>query len=242
MPRPSATVVLARDAANGPELLFIRRRAGDAFGDAYTFPGGVLVADESDARPYCRGLTDADASALLGIDAGGLDYYSAVVRELYEETGLFLGATGPVDTGYRAQLYGGTLSWSRFLGQQRLTIPCDALLYFTHWITPTGLPKRWSTRFFLAAAPAGQQVVPDGHEVTDHCWLSVGEALASARCGDRKLPYPTRRTVAAMAGQASVDQLVAWARQRQAAGVRTIQPEILTEDGKQRIFMPEIGD
>jgi 8-oxo-dGTP pyrophosphatase MutT (NUDIX family) len=71
-PRPSATVVLLRDNDESPEILLVRRRAGDAFGDSYTFPGGVLDDDEAAARNYCSGLASHDADALLGVESGGL--------------------------------------------------------------------------------------------------------------------------------------------------------------------------
>ena len=218
------------------------RRAGDAFGDSYTFPGGVLDADECDAREFCSGLTADEADAILKTESGGLDYYIAVVRELFEETGVLLGASAPVDDGLRDQLHSAEITWPDLLRHQKLTIPCDSLHYFTHWITPEALPKRWSTRFFLARMPADQYVRPDGSEITDYCWVTAGEALKSAACGDREIPFPTRRTIESMAHGKSAADLVDWARKRQAEGVPAILPEIRAEDGKRRIFLPEIGD
>ncbi len=52
---PSATVVLLREADGLPELLMVKRRAGDAFGDSYAFPGGVVDHDESDAHGLIDG-------------------------------------------------------------------------------------------------------------------------------------------------------------------------------------------
>ncbi|MDJ0907288.1 MAG: NUDIX hydrolase [Woeseiaceae bacterium] len=241
-PLPSSTVVVVRDSNRGPEILLVRRRAGDAFGESYTFPGGVLDPDEADARPMCSGLAPADADALLGVDAGALDYYSAVVRELFEETGVLLGSNAAVDERLRDQLHDGSLAWKDLLRSLDLLIPCGELQYFAHWITPSALPKRWSTRFFLAAVPEGQQVQPDGSEITDYCWATVDEAMASAQSGERKIPFPTQRTIESLAGKESVAALMAWAREQQAAGIPAIQPEIGTDDGKRRIFMPEIGD
>ena len=80
-------------------MLLVRRRAGDAFGDSYTFPGGVLDPDEADAMPMCCGLTPEAADAVLGIEYGALDYYSAAVREMFEETGVLLGSEAAVSEG-----------------------------------------------------------------------------------------------------------------------------------------------
>jgi 8-oxo-dGTP pyrophosphatase MutT (NUDIX family) len=238
-PRPSATVVLARESDAGPELLFVKRRSGGSFSETYTFPGGVLDPDESRARNLCTGLSAAEADALLDVESGALDYYSAVVRELLEETGVMLGATEPVDDGLRRDLHGGDLAWADLLHQQNLVVPCETLEYFAHWITPAGLPKRWSTRFFLARMPAGQEVTPDGHEITDFCWLRAEQALAASRSGEKELPFPTRMTTHWLKDLESVAALAAWARERQQDGIRPIQPTIRDEKGKMRIFMPE---
>ena len=37
------------------------------------------------------GLTDAEASARLGIASGGLSYWVAAVRECFEEAGILIG-------------------------------------------------------------------------------------------------------------------------------------------------------
>jgi 8-oxo-dGTP pyrophosphatase MutT (NUDIX family) len=223
-------------------MLLVRRRAGDAFGESYTFPGGVLDADEADARLSCSGMAAEDADALLGVESGALDYYSAVVRELFEETGVLLGSEFPVKEEFRDRLHDGSLAWKDLLRELNLSVPCGELRYFAHWITPSTLPKRWSTRFFLAPMPARQEVRPDGNEITDHCWATAGEAIASAKSGEREIPFPTLRTIEALAGKKSVAAMVRWAARRQAAGIPAIQPEIRADDGKRRIFMPEIGD
>ncbi len=226
-PRPSSTVVVLRDSDRGPQILFIKRRAGDTFGDAWTFPGGVLDSDEYLAREYCRGLAREQANSLLDVD-DGLDYYSAVTRELFEETGVLLCNEDADESigSSRDALYSGQLAWTDFLAQHQLTIACDALHYFAHWITPTVMPKRWTTRFFLGEMPEGQDVHPDGTEVVDSIWLTAELALENARKGLGKLPYPTRKTLESFSGLDSIDAYLAWARQRQEDGIPTIQPEM----------------
>jgi 8-oxo-dGTP pyrophosphatase MutT (NUDIX family) len=243
-PKPSATIVLARDSDHGPEVLLVRRRAGDAFGKAYTFPGGVLDDDESAARDFCTGANDDTANTMFGIDEGGLDYFSAVVRELFEETGVLLtgGEVSEDSEAARQALCDGNLTWPDFLGRNSLTIECDQMHYIAHWITPTVLPKRWSTRFFLARMPDEQKVTPDGREVTDYCWLTPAAAATAARDGSRKLPFPTQRTVESLADVSSVDELLNWARQRQDQGIPAILPEVIGEGGKRRILMPDLGE
>ena len=57
--RPSSTVVLARQAAQVPELLLVRRHERSAFGGAYAFPGGVLEDADARVADHCTGITPA---------------------------------------------------------------------------------------------------------------------------------------------------------------------------------------
>ena len=64
-PRPAATLVLLRDAAQGPEVFMVERsHAADFVAGAYVFPGGAV--DDADAHPDMQarvlGLSDAAAS------------------------------------------------------------------------------------------------------------------------------------------------------------------------------------
>lgn len=72
-PRPAATVVVVRDAAEGFEVLMVRRNDKVAFmAGAYVFPGGRV--DDSELRQ--AGGDEAAA------------YRLAAVRELHEEAGV----------------------------------------------------------------------------------------------------------------------------------------------------------
>jgi len=167
---PSATIVLLRNSDRGPELLMVKRRAGDAFGKRYTFPGGVVDDDESRARPFCEGISADAANTALHLKDGGLDYYSAAIRELFEETGILMARDSNGDwlnddceiQTFRDELNNGQLSWSALLRRHNLRAACDALHYFSFWVTPLALPKRWSARFFLAEAPPRQEACHDG--------------------------------------------------------------------------------
>src|SRR5437870_8009196 len=88
-PRPAATIVVVRDGAEGLEVLLSRRaERGDHNSGAWVFPGGLLDAGDRAAHGCCAGVDDAGASERLGLDAQGLDYYVAAVRECFEESGL----------------------------------------------------------------------------------------------------------------------------------------------------------
>lgn len=243
---PSATIVMLRDSERGPEILMVKRRQGDAYGDSYTFPGGVVDANESDARALCEGRTADEADTILSVTGGGLDYYSAAIRELFEETSILLARDPGGDwPKYSAELQElrtkvdkADLAWSDFLHEQRLHIACDALHYFAYWETPRPLPKRWSTRFFMAAMPSEQDARHDGAELTDSRWLTATAALHCGRDGSMKIPHPTLKTLQELGEMNSVDTLIDWARSEARKGITKVCPVILTKDGKKRIVMP----
>ena len=52
-----------------------------------------------------------------------------------------------------------------------LRLATDRVHYFSHWITPEPAPKRYDTRFFVAALPPGQVPIHDDHETVDTVWV-----------------------------------------------------------------------
>ena len=60
------------------------------------FPGGGVDDHDrfADLESVCEGRTDADASAQLGVDAGGLAFWVAAIRESFEEAGVLLAYDG----------------------------------------------------------------------------------------------------------------------------------------------------
>ena len=237
--RPSSTVVLAREAAGAPELLLVRRHERSAFGGAHAFPGGVLEAADGRVADHCAGLSAGDADALLDVD-GGLDYFSAAVRELFEESGVLLATPGKrgVDlVAARDALNDGTLDWHSFVVDNDVRLHCDALHYFSFWITPEALPRRFSTRFFLAAMPDDQNAVHCGGELTDSCWMAARDALAASRGGSIELHFPTIRTLESLAGCDTLDTLIEWAESRARAGVPCIFPEIEKRGSEERVIV-----
>ncbi len=240
--KPSATIVLLRESSSGPELLLIRRRAGDAFGDSYAFPGGVVDDDESATHAFSQGKTADEANTLLNVSQGALDYYSATIRELFEETGILF-ARGPAGdwicgspelNALRREVDQGTLPWSDFLRDQGLHMASDALHYFAYWETPLDRPKRWSTQFFLAELPSGQVATHDGSEVTDSRWIRAAEALTFGRDGGMILPYPTVKTLESLAKFATLGEMLDWAKYRANQGIEKILPERIMSDGKSK--------
>jgi len=71
-----------------------------------------------------------------------------------------------------------------------LDLDPETLVYFSHWTTPIGLPRRFSTWFYLAPAPDGSVEV-DGGEIHDHRWMTPAAALDDRDAGHIALPAPT---------------------------------------------------
>jgi 8-oxo-dGTP pyrophosphatase MutT (NUDIX family) len=111
----------------------------------------------------------------------------------------------------------------------------DALIPFSRWITPPQVKIRFDTVFFLAPAPAGAEPRPDGGETVDLRWLSPGSALSAYRRDEIALVFPTIKTLEALEGFGSADELLAWADGRE---VEPIEPQVVVEGEVARVVLP----
>lgn len=239
--RPSSTVVMARASDGDPHVFMVRRHISSSFGDAFAFPGGVIDPEDQQVHAWCGGLGEAEANARLGIETGGLDYFSAAVRELFEETGVLLADLASLDENLndvRDALNDGTDNWADFVSRNRLQLHCDQLYYISHWITPPDRSKRYSTRFFLAQLPPGQEAIHCGGELTGSCWASASETLKAGRSGDIELYFPTVKTLESIARHHTLDALMEWAQSSVDWGITTMVPMIINRDGKSEIVLP----
>lgn len=256
--RPAATVMLVRDAPRPGgdstlEVLMVRRNLrSDFVGGAYVFPGGAvdLLDGGAEAEALCAGRSDAEASALLGQSAGGLAYWVAVVRETFEEAGLLLAErpAGPAllagDSAEEARLAAARVAVNdgsrRFLDLCRdegLRLAVGDIHYFAHWITPRGAPRRYDTRFFVAAAPEGQIAAHDAGETIADVWIAPDEALARHRAGTIEVIFPTIRNLQAISRFSTSEALLA-AAARASSAVPAIEPRVVADGNGMRIVLP----
>ncbi len=212
--RPAATIVVAREADRGIEVLMVRRtRAMEFAGGAHVFPGGAVDPADSDAAlvAACVGLDDAEASRRLGIPSGGLAYWICAMRECFEEAGLLYAYAGEglarFDSPARDAGTFGTIVTSR-----GLRLAADRLAYLSHWITQAGRPRRYDTRFFIAAAPEHQRPMHDGSEAVGHDWIAPRAALERHAQGELHLLFPTIKTLEVLARFGRVDDAMDYAR------------------------------
>jgi 8-oxo-dGTP pyrophosphatase MutT (NUDIX family) len=231
--------------------MLLRNLKSDFVGGAFVFPGGgVDPLDSTDeAASRCRDLDDERASSMLGLDNGGLAYWIACARELFEEAGLLLATREdgvPIDmadplvterfAAHRRDVNDGTSRFLDVLAQEHLVLDTAAMCYFAHWITPVGPPRRYDTRFFVAAAPADQVPVHDDKELIANTWVTPTEALERHRRGEMSLILPTIKNLEAIERFSSSAALLDAARN--ATAVPPIEPRIVADGTGVRILLP----
>ncbi|MBE0615252.1 MAG: MBL fold metallo-hydrolase [Burkholderiales bacterium] len=228
VPRPAATLVLVRDQDSGMEVLMIRRTQSAAFvGGAHVFPGGAVDAADASAElaGHCEGLDDIEASRQLEVERGGLAYWTAALRECFEEAGLLLAhdADGRyadlIDTQqlhvfeqWRESIRAGRATLADLCRVHNLRLAAGRLAYHSHWITQPGRPRRFDTRFFVAEAPAAQTASHDNSETVDHIWIRPAEALERHKRGEMQLVFPTIKTLESISRFGSAAALMEFAR------------------------------
>lgn len=240
--RPAATIVLLRDQPDqpaGPEVLLLRRSSRSGFAaSAWVFPGGVV--DRTDAAVPDGTWTGIDPEALapaFDLPPGEvLALHVAAIRETFEEAGLLLATRAdgsPPDLADPAledarRLLNDRdahLDWGAFCADHGLVMQLGAVAYLAHWITPIQEPRRYDTRFFLAAVPPGAEAAPDDVETTQARWLTPRAALDD---DDVAMIFPTIRTLEGLLDVRSADEAVA--RARALPAVTTVQPHIVLDD------------
>lgn len=233
-PRPSATVMLVRDAADGLEVFMVRRHARSHMAaDAWVFPGGAVDPDDAPLAPpgaagdlRARTLEPIETEAARGL-------YVCAARELFEEAGVLLSRPTPTaEVGaQRAALLRGETVFADVLARLRVRLALDALIPFSHWVTPAAAPTRADAWFFVAAMPSGQQASHCGVETTDGAWLRPEHVLAR-----HPIIFPTQAHLRRLADLADADALVAFARTKP---IPRVLPLLRTrEDGAREISLP----
>ena len=253
--KDAASVVLARDrvaenGTSGVEVFLLRRVTSMAFAGGMTvFPGGGVDRRDADSA--------IDTTAWSGPGPGwwaerfacgpplARALVCAAVRETFEESGVLL--AGPDEhsvvsdaTPYawaRQALVNRELSLAEFLADAGLVVRADLLAPWSNWITPEGEPRRYDTRFFLAALPSGQRADGATSEADQANWNRPVEALEDCKAGRRGLLPPTWVTLTelaefdsvadAMAAQRRVDRIITKLIRQN----RLIKPVLPGDDG-----------
>jgi 8-oxo-dGTP pyrophosphatase MutT (NUDIX family) len=239
--RDSSSVILVQRSAGWAQALLIRRHADLAFGGSWVFPGGKL--EPSDGT--------ADTLAILGIEAARPEIAPLMVgacRETFEETGIVLARRPDGEfcdpqladslQPFRTEVSQNPSRFVSLLAEHDLKLDASRLLYWSHWITPSVMPKRFDTRFFVSEMPPNQSILCDSAEATDHLWFDLPK--------DGTLPDesvvtapPTRFSLGelgrALNQHKSLDRLM---RAEATRVVYPVMPKILRNGKESRILLP----
>jgi 8-oxo-dGTP pyrophosphatase MutT (NUDIX family) len=184
--RAAATVVAARPAREGVEVLVLRRGRESRFLPGYVvFPGGAVDPHDADRGSRWFGSAEEGARA-------------AAVRELAEEAGLVITRAGV-----------GRAPPERPLALIDEAPPtAESVPQIAHWVAPEIVPVRFDARFFAVAAPRGVDPRPDGREAIEAWWAKPAEVLDGWWREALRLYWPTMKTMEALAACRSVDEIL----------------------------------
>lgn len=216
--RRASTVCVVRES-NGVEVLMVRRPLTARFmPGVWVFPGGAVDTQDEDAPPS------------FGGNHSGSEWRVAALRELIEETGLWLTSTGPRSAGLAEDAFSVVENSDSVLDP-------ESLIYFSNWITPAVFPMRFDTRFFLAVVDPDSEARVDGDELIDLAWVTPLDALAREDSGEWGIAFPTRKTLELLASERTIDALVG--KLRAIDVVRPVEPRLHVGEDEAQILMPE---
>ncbi len=222
----------------------------ESAGGAHVFPGGAVDPQDADAVAWCDGLDDVRASAALGLESGGLAYWVAAVRECFEEAGLLFARSRPAGpllghddaelsarlAAHRQALNAHQRALCDVCAAEGIVLALDRVHYFAHWITPKEAPRRYDTRFFVAAAPEGQTPAHDAGEMVADDWMRPADALEAHRAGKIVLILPTIRNLQALERFATVAEALDAAARLE--DVPTIEPRVAMGEEGMTLLLP----
>jgi 8-oxo-dGTP pyrophosphatase MutT (NUDIX family) len=227
IPRAASTTIFVRDGAAKPEILLLKRGARAKFmPNAHVFAGGAVDASDESAQAcaVCTGLDERLACERLHLESAGLRHFVAAMREAFEECGLLLAYDSagkwvdldvwdePELLETRRQLSAGSKSLAALCESHGWRLAAEQLVFFSHWITPPGVPRRFDTRFFLCPVPAKQKASLASDEMSELVWITAEQALAEYAAKRLLLMFPTRTLLAELAEFERIDALFDYAR------------------------------
>ena len=243
-PVPAATILLLRPSDTQLEVfMVVRHHQIDFASGALVFPGGK--ADDQDFDDELISLIQSPNpdSNMRGAEV-------SAIREAFEECGILLAYDNNTDQiidgakleslqHYREPLNSGEVSLKDFLVKEQLTLACDRLTRFAHWITPEMMPKRFDTHFYLALAPEDHVAIHDGYESVDSVWISPDQAVEEAKAGKRTIIFPTRLNLEKLSEWSTPDEVIEAAKTLDIVSVLPWTEK--REDGNYLCIPPEAG-
>ncbi|MBN9417797.1 MAG: MBL fold metallo-hydrolase [Candidatus Eremiobacteraeota bacterium] len=180
--RPAAGVIPVRRQADHWLVYLVQRgRHGRFFPGFHAFPGGVQEAQDADL-PHCA------------------------ARELWEESGLWIGPVQPLP-GLRQEWMNGHVPWSEVADQYPLL--WDQLLPAGVRTTPDYALVRFRAQFYLWDCPPRQLAEVWPGELEEGRWWRVEEALEAWRRGQIFLAPPTQDSLTGLSESQTLEEAAA---------------------------------
>ena len=217
---------------------------------AYVFPGGTVRDDDiafelgDSLALLAKRLGERSDAPVEATAAAAL--HVAALRELFEEAGVLLVRDAAdrlleVDAGdiplrerlesTRLALQAHALTLTQVFDEWQWRAAFDALVPFSHWVTPDVLAVRFDTRFFVAEMPPAQAALHDTIETSEGVWLAPSRALED----DYHTVYATASHLRRLAPFKSVADLLRFARTKP---IRRVQPEVHEAGEGLRVTLP----
>ncbi|MCB1689562.1 MAG: NUDIX hydrolase [Halioglobus sp.] len=109
----------------------------------------------------------------------------------------------------------------------------EDMVLLSHWTTPVGEPRRFSTWIYAAPLAADIAVEIDGSEIHDHKWLRVREAVEEHEAGRLHMLPPTYVTLQRLSHYDDLAQMIQAERHSPAPEVFPV----FASDGDQIVVM-----
>ncbi|MFW0772660.1 NUDIX hydrolase [Paenarthrobacter nitroguajacolicus] len=182
-PRLAASVILLRDAPGGLEA-FVQHRVTtmDFAAGMVVFPGGRVDAADKSGWDYPMDLLQRHSA----------DWQLSSICS---------------DADQAAKNAGTVLTAAiREVGEEAgLSIDASDLRPWANWITPTDMPKRFDTYFYVAKPSPGVEPQHQTTEAWQSLWMPVKGILEAEAAGTLKLMPPTYYLLKEISGFGSVD-------------------------------------
>ena len=100
------------------------------------------------------------------------------------------------------------------LEETGLSTAPESFVYYAHWTTPPGMPKRYATWFYMSELRGDASVEVDGSEIHDHIWTTPANALAKHAALEIEIMPPTFVCLDELQGHNTVESALAYFNRR----------------------------
>jgi len=175
--RKAVGVLLTQDASTNQVWLVERNPALRFFGGYYAFPGGTIENNGETNR----------IKNTTGIPAEELPFIAAAAREIFEETGIFLGHGEQISEEelslYRRELISEDITFDQIMQNTNNEIDATDFHFIASFLTPEFAPVRYDTLFYWVQVPAQKKLKILPGELVDSRLITANDALTQWRNG-----------------------------------------------------------